>query len=155
MENPNPNEAETSQADSIALDLAIAGGIGILVATLGGYLCGLAIEQFGELGSLSVAVLGWFGGTTVRKLMSRPRPLAGWILVIAVFVAIIVAETMWIRWNIKDVNDWGKAVSLLPQFCKQYSTSALFAGIFAVFGAISAYREAGIRYRVVQIVERD
>ena len=87
--------------------------------------------------------------------MSRPRKVVGYAIAVAVILAMVIAEVCWIRWNIKGVDSWGAAIALLPQFCQQYQWDAIVAGLATFFGASSAYRRAGVRYRLVQVVEED
>ena len=135
------------------LDLAIGFALALMTAALGGFLCAKAIDRFGEIGAISIWALGWVVGTAAKQVMSRPRKFVGYALAVAVIIAFLVAEVAWIRWNIKDVEGWGQAIGLLPMFFQQFQWSALLGAIFAFFGASTAYSKAGVRYRVVHVVE--
>lgn len=135
------------------LDLGIGFAIALLTIGLGGFLCARAIDNFGEIGAVALWVLGWSAGTAAKQVMSRPRKLVGYALAIAVIIAFLVAEVAWIKWNIKDVEGWGQAIGLLPMFCQQFQWSALLGAICAFFGASTAYSTAGVRYRIVKVVE--
>lgn len=138
---------------SYSRDIGIGAAIAIVTALGGGYVCAKVIHGFGEMGVMLLLLLGWLAGSAARKLMTRPRKVVGYLIGGAVVLAMLIAEVAWIRWNIKDVESWGKAISLLPTFCQQYSMSAIIAVVCSIFGASSAYREAGVRYRIVQVVE--
>lgn len=134
-------------------DLGI--GIAVAVATVigGGAACGWFVNRFGEFGACFLLLLGWVAGLAARSLMKRPRKIVGYAIAVAVVIAILIAQVTWIRWNIRDVDGWGKAITLLPDFFQQYTRAAFVSGLCAFFGASSAYREAGVRYKLVRVVE--
>ena len=143
-----PSTDMTSQRD-----LVIGSVAAICTMALGGYLCALAVDRFGEMGGVSFWLLGWVAGSIAKALMSRPRKQIGYAMAISVVMAMLIAEVCWIRWNIKDVDSWSKAVSLFPQFCREYQISVISAALFTFFAASSAYSQAGKRYRLVEVVE--
>ena len=151
VETTKANHA--AESDYYSRDLSI--GIAIAVATLvgGGAACGWLVNRFGEFGAFSFLLLGWIAGLAARTFMKRPRKSVGYAVAAAVVIAMLIAEVTWIRWNIQDVDGWGKAISLLPDFCQRFTMSAFLAGLCAFFGASSAYREAGVRYKLVRVVE--
>lgn len=135
------------------MDLGIGFALALVTVLLGGYLCAKAIDNFGEMGAVSLWLLGWVAGVSAKQAMSRPRKVVGYAMAVAVVLAFLFAEVAWIRWNIKDIDGWGQAIGMLPVFFQQFQMSALAAGIFAFFGASTAYRSAGVRYRMVQVIE--
>ena len=149
-------EATSSQSQDnpeSSRDIAIGIGVAIVSVVMGGVICALVVHRFGELGSIVFLLLGWLAGAAARKLMSRPRKVVGYCVAAAVISAMLIAEVAWIRWNIEDVESWGQAIGLLPTFFKEFQMTALVAVLFSLFGANSAYREAGVAYRLVRVVE--
>lgn len=134
-------------------DLGIGIAVAVAAVIVGGVVCVWAVNRFDDIGAFSFLLLGWIAGPAARKLMTRPRKVVGYALAAAVVVAMLIAEVTWIRWNILDVDGWGQAISLLPDFVEQFTSSAFIAGFCAFVGASSAYREAGVRYKMVQVVE--
>lgn len=131
-----------------AIGWAVVAGMG------GGYVCGLAISRFGEIGSISLWALGALAGYVGRKIISVPSRLVGWVLVVACGAAFVIAEVCWIHWNTKQgAESWWTAFTLLPMFVQEYEIAALFGAILTVFGALSAYRQTAIRYRLVAVDE--
>ena len=149
METHLANSADAHHSRDIGIGIAVA----IVTALLGGFICAQIVHRFGEIGAFIFLLLGWVAGLAARKLMTRPRKLAGYMVAAAVILAMLISQVSWIRWNIEDVDSWGEAISLLPTFCKEFQMSALIAALCGIFGASSAYREAGVRYRLVQVVE--
>ena len=118
---------------------------GVFCGTAGGFVCGLAVDRFGEMGSVSLWALGALGGYVARRITTAPSRLVGWTLVAACLCALVIAETCWIHWDTKQGSEsWWAAFTLLPTFAQQYQISAIFASIFALFGAWSAYRTTAI-----------
>ena len=142
----------TSSDSSYSRDLGIGFAMAVATALIGAYVCANVIHSFGEFGALELLLLGWLAGSAARKMMSRPRKIVGYAMAAAVIIATLVSEVAWIRWNIVGVDSWGKAIGLLPTFCQQYPISALVAGLCGFFGASTAYKEAGLRYRTIQVV---
>ena len=63
-------------------------------------------------------------------------------------------EVCWIYWNIEGGSEsLYAAIRLLPKFVQTYQITVLIGAIFTVFGAMSAYRQAGVRYRLVEVAE--
>ena len=121
---------------------------------LGGYLVGLLVVQFAELGAISLWGLGVLAGIVSRKITVEPSRVMGWSLVAAVLFAAVFAEVCWIHWKtVGGAESWMAAIKLLPNFVQTYKTAALFAAIAAAFGAYSAFWRAGKRYRTVILVE--
>ncbi len=122
------------------------------VATCGGLACGLAINRFGEFGSVSLWALGALSGYVGRKIIAAPSRSVGWGLVAANLSALVVAEVCWIHWNtVQGAEGWWEAVGLFPTFIVEYDRSALIAAVFCIFGAWSAYQQTAIRYRLVAV----
>ncbi len=114
--------------------------IGVLVATAGGVLCGMAINRFGELGSLSLWGLGVIAGIIARRVMGQPCRGVAWGLVAACIIAAFVAETWWMRYApILGHTDWQQAIAYWPTFIGRYTTAAVIAALFTGFGATSAF----------------
>ncbi len=117
--------------------------VATLTATIGGYVCGLAISRFGELGSASLWLLGAIAGYVSSKIMNAPSRAVGWGLAVACGLAMLVAETCWIHWKtVQGAEGWWISFALLYTFVQDYQVSALLAAIFTVFGAVSAYRQS-------------
>lgn len=154
MNEPNPYDGSSPvPAQSTApRDVAIAAVASILVAFAGGYGCGLVIDQFNEIGSVSLWLLGWAAGAAVSKVIT-PRKTAGYLLAASVMVAFVLAEITWIHFNIEGAEDWFEAAKMFPLFLQQYQISALLGGLMAFFGATSVYRQTGQRVRYVAVVD--
>ena len=147
MDEP-PNLMGTAEITNIPLVTAWAA----FVATCGGLACGLAIDRFGEFGSVSLWPLGALSGYVGRKIMAAPSRSVGWGLVVANLSALVVAEVCWIHWNlVQGTESWWAAVGLLPTFVREYELAALIAGVFCIFGAWSAYQQTAMRYRLVAV----
>jgi hypothetical protein len=134
--------------------LAVAWALAVAVA--GGYACGLAISvrRVGEVGCVLLWPLGALAGYLGRKIIKNPSRLVGWLLAGACGVALIFAEVCWIHWRTdQGATGWWTAFTWLPVFVQEYPRSALIGAIFAVLGAISAYRQTALRYRMVAIYE--
>lgn len=142
-----------SSDPSYSRDLGIGFALAIATVLVGGYVCANVVHSFGEMGALVFLLLGWLAGTAGRKMMSRPRKPVGYAIAVAVIIAMLISEVAWIRWNIVDVESWSQAIGLLPTFFREYTMSAVVATVCAIFGASTAYREAGLRYRIVQVIE--
>lgn len=82
--------------------------------------------------------MGW----TTRKFLS-PSRFVGYVLISAVILALVVAETCWIKWNIVGVETWPQAIGKLWLFVQTYQVDSLIAGLMAFFGASSAFRQTG------------
>jgi hypothetical protein len=124
-----------------AMQLPLVIGLALAVALLGGVACGWAISYFGELGSISLWLLGVLAGLAGKKIIAGPSRLTAWLLVVACVVAFAIAEICWIHWATKQgAEGWWKSVTLLLTFVQQYRIAALAGTIFTVFGALSAYR---------------
>lgn len=153
----SPLSPPSGNSESGARNIPLAIAWAIVAGTAGGYACGLAIKQFGELGSASLWALGVLAGFVGRKITAKPSRLVGWALVAACVCAVVIAETCWIHWKWDTVEareSWWAAFALLPTFAQKYQLSALFAAIFTCFGASSAYRATAVRYRLVAVEER-
>ena len=146
------HDAFTSTPSIPPRDVVLVAVLGLVVASLGGYLCGLAIDAWGGLGAISIWGTGWAAGAVTRKLIT-PHRLAGMTLVGATVLAAVVAETLWIERNIVGVEHWLDAFMKLPQFARQFSGDVLVAVLLTIFGASSAYRQAGMRYRYVAVMD--
>jgi len=127
-------------------------GWAAVVSLVGGFGCGLAIDRYGRLGSITLWALGALAGFVGHKINRTPSRLVGWLLVVACASALVIAEVWWIRWNIKQSADsWWTAVTLIPAFVQQFELAAIIAAIFTAMGAWSAYRSTTVRYRLVAI----
>lgn len=152
-QTPDPFSSRNSRPGARNIPFAIAWAV--VAGTAGGYVCGLAINEFGRIGSASLWPLGVLAGFVGRKIIAAPSRLVGWVLVAACVCALVVAETCWIHWNIvQGKESWWTAFTLLPAFVREYQIPALFAAIFTCFGASSAYRATAVRYRLVAVEDR-
>ena len=126
----------------------------IAVAAIGGYLCGMAISEFGRFGAISLWGLGAGAGYVGRKILGAPSRPVAWCLVVACVVAFVFAEVCWLHWNtIQGEAGWWTAAGLFPQFLRQASIPAFIGGIFTFMGALSAFQQTAHRYRIVMVVE--
>ena len=125
-----------------------------VLALLGGIACGHVSVQYGLFGSVGLWALGALGGYVARKITIAPYRSGAWALVGACVVAYVVSEVCWIRWSTEQGEEsWAKAIEMLPTYFSEYTLSAALGVLFAVFGAQSAFWQAGKRYRYVAIVE--
>jgi hypothetical protein len=135
--------------------LPAALGWAAVVAIGGGLACGLLIMKFGVLGNVGLMVIGVLGGVVARKISRQAVPLIGWALVVAVFVAMIIAQCYWIKqsgiWQ--DVSTWFDALRAWPQMFQKSQTSMLVGVVCAGMGAHSAYWRAGKRFRRMIVME--
>jgi hypothetical protein len=131
------------------------------IAVAAGFGPGMLIVKFGMLGSLGLWGAGALGGLVSRKITGSACPLAAWNLVAACVIAYGVAEVSWYHWNftIPDpataehrVPTWAESFTNTPGFLWQHAPIGMaFGAIAALFGAQSAYWQAGRRYRVVLV----
>ncbi|MBI3467823.1 MAG: hypothetical protein HY000_32845 [Planctomycetes bacterium] len=126
----------------------------VVVAIVGGLACGWLIMRYGEFGTVGLWGCGAIGGFVARRMTGKGSKPVAIALVIACVLALLLAETWWIRenWN-PPPKDWVSAVSKLPEFAKGFQISALVAALFCAFGAHSAWRQMGRRYRLVAVEE--
>ena len=84
----------------------------VAVGIVGGYSCGLAVDRYGELGSLSLWLLGALAGYVGRKIITYASRPVGWSLVVACLAASVIAEVCWIHWNeLECPEGWFAAVA--------------------------------------------
>ena len=137
---------------ALALSLVLVGIWTVVVAVCGGYLCALAIHRWGQFGALSLWALGAVAGYVGRKLLAAPRRWAAWLVVVATAAALVIAETWWVHWNLRGgLESWMAAFQLLPKFVQRYEVSVMIGALFTAMGAMSAYRQVGVRYVKVPI----
>ena len=118
----------------------------LIIATVGGVACGLLIDRFGELGSISLWAMGALAGYVAQRILGGGSRLVSFALVASCVSAFVIAETCWIHWNTKQgAESWLAAFALLPTFVKDYEIAALMGAIFTGFGAWSAYRQTADR----------
>lgn len=128
----------------------------VVVALAGGLVTGWALVQCGMLGGILLWGAGALGGYVARRIMGAPHRVVAWTLVAACVAAFLIGETAWIRANIEQAQDtWLGAATLLPTFFSEYTADTLIGLLFALFGAQSAYWQAGRRYRLVAVVDDD
>lgn len=140
--NPPSSLADGFATGEFGVPLLIVIALVPAIGVGGGYVCGLAIAQFGELGSVFLWALGAGAGFVGRKIITNPNRAVGWLLACACVLAFVVAETCWIHWETEQGSEsWWAAVTLLPTFVQQYQIAALAGAIFTLFGAHSAYRQ--------------
>ncbi len=153
-ETPAPSKSAPDDPRPAARNQPLAIIWAVAVALLGGYVCGLAISQFGTLGSASLWALGVLAGFAGRKILTAPsRPIA-WTLAVACVPALVIAEVCWIHWNTRQgAASWWIALMLFPTFLTEYKLDAAIAAVFTLFGALAAFRQTAYRYRLVAVVE--
>jgi hypothetical protein len=149
-------EPDAPRSPSMVSPVRIVAAIAwaVVVAVGGGLACGWLIMRYGEFGSIGLWGCGVIGGFVARKITGKGSQAVGIALVIACVLAALLAETWWIRenWN-PPPTDWLDAFSKLPDFAKNFQISALTAALFCAFGAHSAWRQMGRRYRLVAVEE--
>lgn len=150
------NDVSTGQPDATSgsmLQRAVEIVSCLVICGLGGgIVCGLLIDRYAEVGSVSLWALGALSGFVVRKLIARPSRVVGWSLVAACVTALIVAEVCWLHWNtVQGAEGWWIAVTYLPTFVREKEISAFVAAVFTGLGAWSAYRQVAVRYRLVAV----
>ena len=131
-----------------AKNVPLAMAWAVVVATGGGFVCGLAIDRYGELGSITLWAMGAFAGYVAQKILGGRSRVVGAVLVVSCVSVFVISETCWIHWNIKQGADsWLAAFRLLPTFVQEYERAALFGAIVTALGAWSAYSQTALRYR--------
>jgi len=154
VSDDNPFAASQSGVSvrATGVDVGISVGLALAMLAAGGYLCGWAIEEFGSFGAISLWATGAIAGFVAAKLI-KPNKVAGYVLASGVVITFVVAEVYWIHWNYVGAEDWPTAVGMFPRFLREFKTDALIGGLFTFFGAASVYRQAGQRYRYIQVVD--
>ncbi len=133
---PDSRLEDTSSSDTI-----VSAAVGLATALGGGCLCGLMIDQFAPVGSISLWALGFVSGFAATKLTQRRSNATACILAVACILAFVVAEVCWIRWNIQGVESWTDAITKFPRFLKQFRIDAFIAVVFTFFGCQAIYRQ--------------
>jgi hypothetical protein len=95
------------------------------------------------------------GGVVSRKISQKAIPLLGWALVVAVLLALVLAQIYFVRYRFKDVDTWFDAIAAWPAMITsgQFNYSNFLGLVCAGFGAHSAYWRAGKRFRRVIVME--
>jgi hypothetical protein len=126
-----------------------------VVAVGGGLISGVLIMKFGPIGNLALMAIGVLGGAVSRRISEKAVPLLGWALVVAVLLAMVLAQVYWIKhapgWK---VDTWMEAFATWPQMFQKSQMSMLIGVLCAGFGAHSAYWRAGKRFRRVIVIEQ-
>ncbi len=137
------NQRAQSKPASTATIPAVFGAVVlcVVVAIVGGWLTGLAVDQFGEVGSVTVWLVGVLAGLVVNRMGWRGNAAVLVLVIVGLALAGVVAEVCWMRWNIQQADSWSAAIQLLPRFALEYRTSAFVMLIFIVFGSMSAYHQ--------------
>jgi hypothetical protein len=116
---------------------------GLIVAVAGGYVCGLAIDRYGEVGSVSLWALGALAGYVVLRTGRFRGRLMGYALVTGCIAAFLIAETWWVNWHMREgAASWWTAFTQLPTFAKRYEMAAVAGAILTALGSWSAFRQA-------------
>lgn len=124
----------------------------LITATAGGFACGLVIDRYGELGSITLWAMGAVAGYVGQRILTGRSRLVGFVLIASCVSALVIAEVCWIHWNTEQgAESWLTAFTLLPTFVQEYERAALIGAMFTGFGAWSAYRQTAARYRRVAI----
>ena len=113
--------------------VAMATALGCIIVTLGGFVSGVMLEQFGHMGAISL----WAWGSAsawVQCRYSRIDTASVLVLCGCLFAAFCVAEIFWIRRNIVGVETVWSAIKTFPRFLIDFKVSAFIAAIFAAFG---------------------
>jgi MFS family permease len=123
----------------------------VVVAIGGGWITGVLVAWHFPLGFLGLMAVGVLGGVVSRRISRRAIPLLGWALVLAVFLALILAQIYLVRYRFKDVETWSQAIEAWPALItsRHYGLANLVALMCAGLGAHSAYWRAGKRFRRV------
>ncbi len=145
MSDSLPAPQPASAPDPLRLAAALAWAV--LVLGGGGFAAGWAVDGFGELGLLSVWLLGVAGGFVAAKILVRKSKPVGWLLVVACCGAALLAEVCWLVWNphVGQEPGWWGAVLFLPKFIRGYRVAVLVAVVCAVLGSVAAYRQVAVR----------
>jgi hypothetical protein len=125
----------------------------LLLTIVGGAVCAWSFKELGSLGGLSVWAVGALGGFVTRKIRGAACLTVAWLLVAVCLLMLLIGEVSYLHWK-EGTESWGKAISLLPKFVREMKLDALIDSLFTVFGAVSAYQQAGRRYRLVAIEDR-
>ena len=148
--SPAAGEMTTPQ---IAMCIAWA----IVVAVGGGILCGWLMVRFGTFGAAGLMGLGILAGMVAWQITRRGTPWVGWMLVVAVLLALVLANMFWLRYanfavgqNAKSWWDAAKGVFNLPNTA---GTHCFITIVCAAFGAYNAYSSAGSRWHKVYVKE--
>ena len=123
------------------IHLASAVTAAIFAAVLGSYVVGLAMMRFGSAGSIALWGLGAATGFIVTRFIARGEGLA-WLLATSIVLAMLLGQIHWVRWNSVGYGSWSNAAAGLGVYFRLYSTESLIALIFAIGGAMSAFRQA-------------
>jgi hypothetical protein len=126
-------------------------GWAIVVAVVGGILCGWTVVIFGRMGLISLLLLGILAGVVSRRITGRGWMWVGIVQAAAVILAWFLADIYWLRYAEFAVGEgadsWLEAMQmfftlhdLAPQF--------FFVGLVCTaLGAISAYMRAGSKWQ--------
>lgn len=126
----------------------------VVVAIGGGLITGVLIMKFGLLGNLALMAIGVLGGAVSRRISGKAVPLLGWALVIAVLLAMVVAQVYWIKHETDwKVETWVEAFATWPQMFQKSQMPMLIGVLCAGFGAHSAYWRAGKRFHRVIVMD--
>lgn len=138
MEDRTADRIETTSPICYLLAMILAA----TTAIGGGWLVGLAIDQWGMFGSVALWPLGVVVGRLGRRLSKQPFPFGGILLGIGCAAAFVAAEVCWIHWNIVEGADsWRAAVACLPQFVRQYRWPVFYGVLFTALGVAAAHRQ--------------
>lgn len=144
MQGPIAVDAELSRDSPLRVAVVVV-FLGLAMAIIGGWLCGLMIDRFGVAGSISLWALGFICGFVAAKLSTASSRVLTSSLITACVVAFVFAEVCWIHWNIKDAETWLAAMAKFPLFLKEFQLDAFIAGIFTLFGCQAIYRQTAMR----------
>jgi hypothetical protein len=158
MDTPSANKSHPEP-----LRIAFAAIWVLVILVVGAPLCAWAIDAKGWFASVLLWPLGWLGGAVAHKILGGKSKVVGGLLVAACVVIFLFAEVAWIHWNwalatsADDKNlgteTWFEAVALVPTLIDRSTLTVAVAGLFCAFGAISAYRQVAVRYRIIRVIE--
>jgi hypothetical protein len=107
--------------------------------------------------------VGTLAGLVSRKVTGTASRPAGQCLVAACVLSFCLAMISWYRWGIElpDGNGgfrdptWQEAIVRAPKSLLQFHApnTLVISGFCAAFGAAEAFRRAGRRYRLVEVLE--
>ncbi len=121
--------------------LFVSVAVAVMITLLGAFVCGLALLRYGPIGAVTLWGTGAIGGFVATRVLVRGDGLA-WLLATSVVLAMLLGEICWLHWNSTGIGSWSYAVSRLGAYFRLYPTESLVMVIFAIGGAMSAYRQA-------------
>ena len=137
----------------------------VVVAVVGGVLTAQLMLHLNAsfIGTVLLWGVGAVGGFVSRKITAAASPLAGYCLVAACVLSMCIADVVWHHGAVtipdpvtRERRDptWQESVQRVPKYLMNEKQATLLLGVICtIFGAQSAYWQAGKRYRLVAVAE--